>query len=852
MGTRCPMSKYYLPTELEPHLIIKPMVIQVRNLLAEYIATTKDRRTGYFILGLLRLKASPHYAILDVEHYIGYPWRFIIKKDPAIAYFKDIRDKAFTKKEVDQDHALDLEMQIIRVLSQWGTIKLNVFYQFIFLKLLSEIDRADRRTHNAYGRRRQTLGVPQCILSQVIIEWMNPNPKSVVFNPNSGFGYVSCMLPDTCHLICGNDGKEKNFLLDLFTKDYNYRIEVCDTSFPKIDRFDYMIWFDDSDNKVTDGDICGKEYERIFNDYLPLLPEYGKAAFVISNEFLTMNRFWEIRKRLMEEELIDRIFYLSEGWSILFLNKSKPRKGVVRLINASYCRMSVGDLVKKMYNELSACDVPSQRIKETGYGIDINNKFGQEVQLPLYRDKRIIRLNEVLTAYKLNSLGVNVLQRVDFKPRPDYSPYNAKILSNETGKDFLLANIFSTDYFQPYIFKASTDNVSYYHEEYEIFLINTEKINSEYLIGELNKPYFKKQLFSGKYANVRKNSSEELNDLFLSLCIYVPDCTTPLEREKIFFDEERRKYLYLLNKSHGYDMDKESEYKGTYLPIGVWLNGKYQIERRITRGGFGMTYKAKKYEVVDGQMVVTGTVAIKEFFMRNFQTRDPNTFEVSPLPSGRLDNYVKAREKFMNEAKKIMDFKDCPHIVNVYDTFDENNTSYYVMEYIEGSPLDSYLEQSGDRLPEYEALNIIRQVASALKEMHTQHMNHLDVKPSNIMIDQMQNNRVVLIDFGTAHMFHEDSQLNTTILPISSGGYTAPEIGRTFTDFSPAADIYSLGGTLYFLLTEESPCSAREMQQKERPEQISEGTWYAIQKAMRLYPQERPQSVDEFLELLGV
>ena len=206
----------------------------------------------------------------------------------------------------------------------------------------------------------------------------------------------------------------------------------------------------------------------------------------------------------------------------------------------------------------------------------------------------------------------------------------------------------------------------------------------------------------------------------------------------------------------------------------------------------------------------------------------------------------------MGEANRIKEFTDSPHIINVYDAFDEHKTCYYVMEYIEGCTLEEYVEQTETcTLEEAEALKIILQVASALDIMHQNHMNHLDVKPSNIMIDEDNDNRAVLIDFGSAHLFREDKTNETSLLLVRSRGFTPPEI-QSLRDFSPAVDIYSLGATLYSILVGDVPSATNDQQNEACPDDISNTTWNAIRKAISFNPSERPQSISSFIELLNI
>lgn len=855
------MSKYYLPEELEPHLIIKPQIYKLRNLVAQYINATAERDAGYFALTMLYQLASKQHRQLNKEYNIQQQINNN-QLPSAVSYFTAIRDQALMKvPEEQKEQARILKKELYNTMSNIGEIKLYVFYQLIFVKLLSEIDRSDGRKHNAYGRIRQTLGTPQCILAQIIAKWMNPLPNATVFNPNSGFGYASCALPDSCHFIGGNDSEIQNRLAELFTMDYAKNIRILDHSYPDIDTFDYLIWFADSDKQAGEAEYCVEEYKRVFGDYLNKLPDHGKAACVISNEFWKAPDSYDIRKNIIESDLVDRILYLSEGWSIAFLDKKHSHKDSIKLINARYSRMTVKDLMNILNNELAANDIPLSQIRQADYNITTHQLFEQEIRLPDCINKRIIRLKDVLTAYKSHQYEhvLDNLQRIDFKPRADYSPYYAVIDHQESYSDahteLLLANIFSVDYFQPYILKVSHNHPPYYHEEYEIFTINTHKIKAEYLVGELNKDYFKRQLYSGRYNEARNNYSENVIDLFLSLYIYVPDCQMPLEREGMLYQTDYLRYLYEWNKSYGYNMDEAARGNKRYLPNGKWLHNRYQIENRITRGGFGMTYKARKYESVNKQMVATGVVAIKEFFMEELQTRDPNTLRVSPRPTEQLDDFAKAQEKFQNEANIIKKFQDCPYVINVYDAFNELGTCYYVMEYIEGYTLEEWCLEHTEQgyMDENCALKIIRQIAYALKEIHSRNMNHLDVKPSNIMIDCQHNNRAVLIDFGTAHIFSPESETTLDFLPVRSGAFTAPEI-TSLKYFSPAPDIYSLGAILYFLLTGQEPILDFSVNPEKdltaNLKEVSPKTRAAIKSAMSPEPTKRPQCTDDFLALL--
>ena len=163
-------------------------------------------------------------------------------------------------------------------------------------------------------------------------------------------------------------------------------------------------------------------------------------------------------------------------------------------------------------------------------------------------------------------------------------------------------------------------------------------------------------------------------------------------------------------------------------------NGKYRIEKVLGQGGFGITYL--------GEQVALGRkVAIKEFFMKEYCNRNTATSHVSVGSQGSKDTVDRFRLKFIKEAQLIAGLNH-PNIIRIHDIFEENGTAYYVMEYQEGGSLSEYLKMRGV-LGEEEALCFIRQIAGALEYIHEKKINHLDVKPGNILLNE--TNDAVLI-----------------------------------------------------------------------------------------------------------
>ena len=274
-------------------------------------------------------------------------------------------------------------------------------------------------------------------------------------------------------------------------------------------------------------------------------------------------------------------------------------------------------------------------------------------------------------------------------------------------------------------------------------------------------------------------------------------------------------------------------------------NGKYRIEEVLGQGGFGITYLAV-------QVALSRKVAIKEFFMKEYCNREADTSHVSMPSIGSKELVGQFRDKFVKEAQNIANLKH-NNIIRIHDVFEENNTAYYVMEYLDCGSLSDYVTDKG-RLSEEEAVSYIRQIADALAYIHEQKINHLDVKPSNILLDKKNN--AVLIDFGLSkHYNNTGDQTSSTPVGISKG-YAPMEQYKQggVSKFSPETDIYSLGATFYKLLTGDTPPEADEINENglEFPYNLhlSDNIKNAIIFAMQPKRKDRPHSVEEFLECL--
>lgn len=285
-----------------------------------------------------------------------------------------------------------------------------------------------------------------------------------------------------------------------------------------------------------------------------------------------------------------------------------------------------------------------------------------------------------------------------------------------------------------------------------------------------------------------------------------------------------------------------------YLTDGTLLQGgKFRIVRHISSGGFGNTYEGI-HTMMDTR------VAIKEFFPKMFCNRDESTSHITVATHSNRALVEKLRKKFVDEAKSIFKMNH-PNIVKVHDIFEENGTAYYVMDYIDGQSLGDILKIRG-ALPEAEAVGYIRQVADALKYVHSLNRLHLDIKPGNVMLGS--DGRAILIDFGASKHYDDETGENTsTLMGVNTPGYAPPEqMSRSFSDFNSAADVYALGATLYRLLTNITPPDSIMLMSGDEeldplPSAVSAATQNAVAKAMIPQRKRRTQSIADFLALLG-
>lgn len=284
----------------------------------------------------------------------------------------------------------------------------------------------------------------------------------------------------------------------------------------------------------------------------------------------------------------------------------------------------------------------------------------------------------------------------------------------------------------------------------------------------------------------------------------------------------------------------------------VLQGGKYRIIEKIGQGGFAITYKANFATEVTGTMgkITTDvTVAIKEFFFADYCVRDSdNSFITVSSPTGN-QIFGKFKEKLRKEATILSRLRH-PNIVSVFDIFEENNTIYMVMEYIDGLSLKQTIINQGGLLNEATTLRYASQLCEAVAEIHRNNVLHLDIKPGNILIDN--NDNVKLIDFGISKQYNSETHTETSTTPVGiSKGFAPLEQYSGVSQFSPATDIYAIGATIYNMLSGQTPPESMYLLEEDLPHinGVSNQMWTAVTSAMQTRRNQRPQTVSELIAL---
>ena len=295
----------------------------------------------------------------------------------------------------------------------------------------------------------------------------------------------------------------------------------------------------------------------------------------------------------------------------------------------------------------------------------------------------------------------------------------------------------------------------------------------------------------------------------------------------------------------GFDLSENVKKYPVALRAGTLLNHRYMVGRVLGQGGFGITYVA--YDQNLGSRV-----AVKEYMPGEMAAR-PDGKTVSPMAGNREEEFRYGRERFQEEARTLAKFTGQPGIAGATDYFDENGTSYFVMEYVEGISFKTYIANEGGKISIEEALDVMIPVLRALTAVHAEGIIHRDVTPDNIYITKDGN--VKLLDFGSARYSLGDKSKSLDV--ILKVGYAPKEQYTRRGRQGPYTDVYSCAACLYAAITGFLPPESLDRLEKDEmvpPSRQGIGIPLylerAILKGLAVQPEDRFQTAGEFLEAL--
>lgn len=281
-----------------------------------------------------------------------------------------------------------------------------------------------------------------------------------------------------------------------------------------------------------------------------------------------------------------------------------------------------------------------------------------------------------------------------------------------------------------------------------------------------------------------------------------------------------------------------------FLQPGTVID-QYIIERALAGGGFSSVYLAR-------QRSDQHQVAIKEYLPRRLAHRTWQNQVVANDEATR-PLFLKGRKLFLEEAKVLANLRH-PNVVEVLNFFQANSTVYLVMTYEYGKILGEYLKEKAGSLSEQFLMTVFPSLLEALKAIHGRGLLHLDVKPHNILI--RAGGDPILLDFGAVQPFPYTGKPKTG--KVLTNGFSPIEQYADNGHLGPWSDIYAVGATMRMCLDGNPPPSAVERHVKDRmiPAMKAFHRKYpvyllaAVDAALSVEPENRPQTVDELLAAL--
>ena len=286
----------------------------------------------------------------------------------------------------------------------------------------------------------------------------------------------------------------------------------------------------------------------------------------------------------------------------------------------------------------------------------------------------------------------------------------------------------------------------------------------------------------------------------------------------------------------------------TALPVGTRLF-EFELTAVIGEGGFGIVYAAYDHSL-------DRSVAVKEYMPSSLAARTGG-FTVEVRSQRYAETFEAARRSFINEARLLARF-DHPSLVKVFRFWEANGTAYMAMPLYKGLTLKQRIKQMAGLPSEAWLVDLLRQLLDALEIIHRENCFHRDIAPDNILL--VDNDRPVLLDFGAARRVIGDLTQSLTV--ILKPGYAPVEQYAEIPSMrqGPWTDIYALAAVMHYVLTGKppEPSISRLMHDTVTPlaELVRSGFSLefleAIDAALKVRPEDRPQNVAAFRSLLNL
>jgi serine/threonine protein kinase len=272
---------------------------------------------------------------------------------------------------------------------------------------------------------------------------------------------------------------------------------------------------------------------------------------------------------------------------------------------------------------------------------------------------------------------------------------------------------------------------------------------------------------------------------------------------------------------------------------------EFKLEKVLGQGGFGITYLALDMNLMQH-------VAIKEYYPREFANRD-STFTIHAVGNSEdKDTFAWGLKRFLDEARVLAQLSH-PNVISIKRFFEAHGTAYLVMEYCDGKPLDEIIRDHGP-LNEPELNGILFPLLDGLEHVHEKSFLHRDIKPSNIFIKR--NGSPVLLDFGAAK--NEMTTHSKSVTSLATAGYAPFEQYSTKGKQGTWSDIYGLAATIYRSISGVKPQEAPDRMLEDTlvpaadllKGKFSPSLLMALDKALSIRPEARPQTIAEFRKLI--